>query len=68
MARKPDIKEIERMARKHGMTEEQRRDFGDFVEECKRAGDGGTKNDRGDFTWDELDRKAQEFLAESLDD
>ena len=67
MARKLDIKEIERMARKHGMTEDQRRDFGDFLEECKRGGEVGTKNDRGDFTWDELDRKAREFLGESLD-
>jgi hypothetical protein len=64
MGRKEDIKEVERIARKHGMTEEQRRDFGDFLEECKREGDGGTKNERGDFTWDELDRKAREFLGE----
>ncbi len=63
MARKSDIKEVERMARKHGMTEAQRRDFGDFLEDCKSQGEGGTKNDRGDFTWDELDQKALEFLA-----
>jgi hypothetical protein len=62
MPQKQDIKEIEKMAKKHGMNGQVRRDFGDFIEDCKRNGDGGTKNDRGDFTWDELDRKAQEFL------
>jgi hypothetical protein len=63
MAQKGDIREIEKMARKYGMDPEARRDFGDYVEDCKRSGDRGTKNDRGDYTWDELDRKAREFLG-----
>jgi hypothetical protein len=65
MGRKQDIKEVDSLAKKHGMTEEQRRDF---LEECKREGDGGSKNERGDLTWDELDRKAREFLGEPLEE
>ncbi|HEY7877592.1 MAG TPA: hypothetical protein VIC55_05180 [Gemmatimonadaceae bacterium] len=25
-----------------------------YIHECKESGDGGTKNDKGDFTWKEL--------------
>jgi len=45
------------------MTEEERDEFGDFLEEEKRCGRGGTKNDRGDFKWNELEEKAREFLG-----
>ncbi len=45
------------------MTEEERRDFGDFLEEEKACGNGGTKNERGDFTYAELRQKAREFLG-----
>lgn len=45
------------------MTEEERRDFGDFLEEEKAAGNGGTKNEPGDFTYQELRQKAREFLG-----
>ena len=64
MGRKKDIAEIEAIATRFGMDPETRREFGDFVEELKRSGDRGTENDRGDFTWDELQAKAREFLAE----
>ena len=67
MGKKSDIKDVERMAKRHGMSPEQRRDFGDYLEECKANGDVGTRNDRGDFTWDELDRKAREFLVQTGD-
>ena len=62
MGKKKDIREIEEIAQQFGMDEEERRDFGDYVEECKQSGDCGTKNDRGDFTWSELMQKAREFL------
>ena len=45
------------------MTEEERRDFGDFLEEEKATGNGGTKNQRGDFTYQQLRQKAVEFLG-----
>lgn len=45
------------------MTEEERREFGDFLEEEKGIGNGGTKNERGDFTYQELRQKARDFLG-----
>jgi hypothetical protein len=63
VARKPDIRDIESIAAQFGMDPEARRDFGDFLEQCKRAGEHGTRNDRGDFTWAELEAKAREFLG-----
>ena len=55
MPRKDDIKEVDQIARKFGIV-------GDFLEHCKQNGDRGSKNDRGDFTRPELERKAREFL------
>lgn len=68
MARKKDIKDVEKIAQQFDMDSEQRRDFGDYLEECKNAGGVGTRNDRGDFTWSELEDKAREFLEEESDD
>jgi hypothetical protein len=45
------------------MDPETRREFGDFLEQRKRAGDRGTKNRRGDYTDAELREKAREFLG-----
>lgn len=45
------------------MTEEERRDFGDFLEDEKVNGNCGTKNERADFTYQELRQKAREFLG-----
>ena len=59
---KQDIKQVEAVAREFKMTEEQRREFGDFVEAEKAAGNRGTANARGDFTYQELRQKASEFL------
>lgn len=50
------------VAREFDMTPEERRDFGDFLEAEKLSGHSGTKNDRGDFTYEELRQKAREFL------
>lgn len=63
MARKADIRRVERIAAQFGMTAEERRDFGDYLEECKRSGDCGTANERGDFTWQEMEQKAREFMG-----
>lgn len=63
MAKKRDIREVEAIATEFGMEPDQRREFGDYLEECKRSGDAGTKNEAGDFTWDELRQKAREFLG-----
>jgi hypothetical protein len=59
---KDDLKQVDDVAREKKMTEQQRQEFGEFLEAEKAAGNGGTKNDRGDFTYQELRRKAAEFL------
>lgn len=51
------------MAKKFKMTDDQRRDFGDFIEDEKAMGIRGSRNERGDFTWAELEQKAREFLG-----
>ena len=67
MGRKKDLAQVDEISKKYRMGEEDRFEFGDFLEECKANGEGGTKNDREDFTWDELDRKAKEFLGFETD-
>ena len=54
---------MEAVAREFNMTEEERRDFGDFLEEEKAVGNAGAKNERGDFTYQELRQRAYEFLG-----
>lgn len=49
------------MARAFGID---RKEFGDFLEACKAAGDAGTANARGDFTYAELEQKAREFRGD----
>jgi hypothetical protein len=39
-----------------------RKEFGKFIEKEKANGDIGTLNAKGDFTWEELQEKAEEFL------
>lgn len=63
-----DIREVDAVARHLGMTPDERKRFGRYIERCKRDGEGGTKNARGDFTWDELVGKANEFLEEERED
>ncbi|MBW4470053.1 MAG: hypothetical protein KME45_06570 [Stenomitos rutilans HA7619-LM2] len=63
MGRKKDIQQVEVVAREFNMTPEERRDFGDFLEAEKLSDHSGTKNDRGDFTYEELRQKAREFLG-----
>ena len=61
--KKKDIQQVEAVVREFNMNEEDRRDFGDFLESEKAIGNGGTKNERGDFTYQELKQKAREFLG-----
>jgi RHS repeat-associated protein len=60
---KPDIRQVNDIARRYHLDEEQRDDFGRFLEDEKACGRGGTKNKLGDFTWNELDKKIREFLG-----
>ena len=63
MGRKPDIRQVDQVSRRLGMDDEERDEFGRYLEMCKDVGDRGTVNSRGDFTWDELMRKGREFLG-----
>lgn len=65
MGRKKDLEQVDAIARKYSMPVQQRKEFGKFLEVEKKHGHGGTLNDRGDFTWDELDQKAKEFLEDT---
>jgi hypothetical protein len=65
VGRKRDIREVDRIAKQFDMDGDTRKEFGDYLEECKRSGDVGSKNDRGDFTWSELEQKAREFLGQA---
>jgi hypothetical protein len=64
VGRKQDIRELEAIAKKFGMDSNTRREFGDYIEECKRSGERGSRNDRGDYTWAELEQKARAFLGQ----
>ena len=63
MPRKDDLRQVDAMCRRHRMSPDQERRFRRALHELKAAGEGGTANDRGDFTWDELDVVASEFMA-----
>jgi hypothetical protein len=34
-----------------------------FIHECKESGEGGSKNKKGDFTWDELKQMAADLFG-----
>jgi len=63
MGRKRDIRQIDAIAAEFGMDAEERRDFGNFIEDCKGRGEYGSEPD-GDFTFAELREKAREFRGE----
>lgn len=63
MSKKRDIRQIEAIAEEFGMSPDERREFGDYIEECKRNGERGTA-DNGDFTYEELRTKVPEFRGE----
>lgn len=60
--RKDDLKQVDDVAKEFRMSKEQRESFGEFLEAEKGAGNGGSANSRGDFTYRELRAKAAEFL------
>lgn len=62
--RERDLEQVDAVAREFGMSQLQRFEFGDFLEDEKAAGNGGTKNARGDFTMPELREMARAFLGE----
>jgi hypothetical protein len=63
LGKKEDIRQVKAIAGEFNMSEEERRDFGDFLEQEKTIGNGGSKNERGDFTYQELRQKDCEFLG-----
>lgn len=58
-----DIREVNAVANHYGMAPEVRAAFGLWLEEEKKHGERGTRNKRGDFTYQELRHKAEEFMA-----
>jgi hypothetical protein len=63
MSKKRDIRQIEAIAKEFGMDTDERREFGDYIEECKRKGEKGA-GEGGDFTYRELRDKVPEFRGE----
>jgi hypothetical protein len=63
MGRKRDIRQIEAITAEFDMDDEERREFGDYIEECKRMGERGSGKN-GDFTYQELRDKVPEFRGE----
>lgn len=64
MGRRRDIRQIEAIAREFDMDPEERREYGDYIEECKRSGEKGT-GQNGDLIYDELRIKVSEFRGEN---
>lgn len=64
MGRKPDLREVDAVAREKAID---RDEFGDFIHELKRGGERGTKAN-GDFTMDELRGWADVFKRERAGD
>jgi len=62
MGKKLDIKQINSIAKEFNMSWQVRKLFGKFLEQEKASSYGGTLNAKGDFTWEELRQKAEEFL------
>lgn len=63
MGRKRDLRQIEAIAAEFAMDPDERREYGDYVEECKRGGEYGS-GENGDFSYQELRDKAAEFRGE----
>lgn len=61
---KRDIRQLEGVAQEFGMDPIERREFGDYLEDCKRRGDMGSEPN-GDFTYGELRIKVAEFRGEN---
>lgn len=64
MGKKRDIQQINAIAREFHLLDELRDSFGEFIEEQKSLGYGGSLNAKKDFTYQELRQKAKEFLED----
>jgi hypothetical protein len=60
-----DIQQVRAVAQRLGMTKEERDEFRAYIHKCKQLGIRGTKNDRGDFTFQELTDLGRQFLEEA---
>jgi hypothetical protein len=60
LSKKRDIQQIEAIGREFQMDPVERREFGDYVEDCKRKGVPGT-GPNGDYSYHELRQRANEF-------
>ncbi|MBL1229827.1 hypothetical protein IW492_11350 [Enterococcus sp. BWB1-3] len=58
-AKKPDIKQIESIAKKYKINPVQRREFGDYIESLKDL----VPNNKN-FSWKELEKLAKEFMED----
>lgn len=64
MGKKRDLKQIDAIANEFHLLGELREFFGEFIEEQKSLGYGGSLNAKRDFTYKELRQKAKEFLED----
>lgn len=64
MGKKRDIQQINAIANEFHLRGELRDSFGEFIEEQKNLGYGGSLNAKRDFTYKELRQKAKEFLED----
>jgi len=53
---------VESVMGKKANTKENRDAVGDYCESCKQSGVTGTKNSKGDFTFEELKTRVKEFF------
>ena len=63
MGRKRDLRQLEAIAKEFGMDPDERREFGDYIEDGKRQGERGSGQD-GDFTYAALRDKVSELRGE----
>jgi hypothetical protein len=64
MGKKRDLKQIDAIANEFYIRGDLRDSFGEFIEEQKGLGYGGSLNAKRDFTYKELRQKAREFLED----
>jgi len=60
MSRKGDLKRVDKIARDAGIPPERRRDFGRYIEKCKRSGPYDLASS-GDATEEQLREMAKDF-------
>ena len=62
MGKEHDLRQVDEIGRRFGMDHQTRREFGNYLELCKRSGDYGSAPG-GNYTEAELAAKAEEFLG-----